>query len=87
MKIEKGILLIGVLAVVMQLSAGCSAGAGYAVKASTADALTSSGMKSILDIAKTQSDAHADLGVGKLKSELEAKILDLDSRVKKLETK
>lgn len=89
MKAKQVILLIGIVTAGVS-AVGCAAGAataGYAAKASTADSLSSSGTKSILDIAKIQSDAHADQGITKLKSDLETKILDLDLRIKKLETK
>ena len=69
---------------------GCAAGAataGYASKASTADGLTSKGMQTILETSKTQSDAYTDGQVIKLKSELSNKILDLETRIKRLESK
>ena len=90
MKSKLGVLIVGIIVIIAQFTVGCAAGAataGYAVKAGTADSLNPSGMKSIIDIAKAQSDAHTDLGVGKLKSDLETKILNLDLRIKKLETK
>ena len=84
-------IIINFAAVTVALNTiGCAAGAataGYASKASTADGLTSEGMKTVLDTAKTQSDSYTDSQIIKTKSELTNKLLELETRVKRLESK
>ena len=85
----KKVLLVTAIAALSAVLHGCAAGAataGYASKASTADGLTSKGMNLVLDTAKTQSDTYTDGQVIKLKGELSNKLLELEFRVKKLES-
>ena len=86
----KNILIFTLMLAFVAMFNGCAAGAataGYASKASTADGLTSKGMQTILETAKTQSDTYTDGQVIKLKGDLNNKILDLELRLKRLETK
>ena len=84
-------IIINTAAVAIAINTiGCAAGAataGYASKASTADGLTSKGMQTVLETAKTQSDSYTDGQVIKVKSELSNKLLELELRLKKLEGK
>ena len=52
-----------------------------------ADGLTSAGMKTVLDTAKTQSDPFTDSQIIKTKSELTTRLLELETRIKRLESK